>query len=336
MLLPGNANAFWPFSTNADAAVNTRIPSASTPVLAAATNSNPNIGAPLALATSDGSALIPYTGPSGTIADILPATPPDRISVYVVRPGDTLSEIAAMFGVSVNTIVWANNLGSARDVHPGDTLVILPVSGVEHTVAKGDTLKSIAKQYNADATEIAEFNGLDSAAALAVGTSIIIPGGEVAVPATPVHRSSARERHVIREPYLGGSGPAQTGYYDNPLPGGIITQSIHGWNAVDIGAARGTPIHAAAGGTVIVVRNNSAWNGGYGNYVVITHGNGTQTLYAHMTHAIVASGQTVAGGQIIGYVGTTGMATGPHLHFEVRGAKNPFAYCAVGSVCSPQ
>ena len=317
--------------------MNTRIPSASTPVLAAAINSNPNIGAPLALATSDGSALIPYTGPSGTIADIAPAAPPDRISVYVVRPGDTLSEIAAMFGVSVNTIVWANNLGSPRDVHPGDTLVILPVSGVEHAVVKGDTLKSIAKQYNADATEIAEFNGLDPAAALVVGSSIIIPGGEVAVPApTPVRRSYERTPRVIREPYLGGSGPAQSGYYGNPLPGGIITQSIHGWNAVDIGAARGTPIHAAADGTVIVVRNNSAWNGGYGNYVVITHANGTQTLYAHMTRAIVASGQTVASGQVIGYVGTTGMATGPHLHFEVRGAKNPFAYCAVGSICSPQ
>ncbi len=245
-----------------------------------------------------------------------------------------------MFGVSVNTIVWANNLGSARDVHPGDTLVILPVSGVEHTVAKGDTLQSIAQKYGADKNEIAEFNGLDPAAALTAGSVVIIPGGEVAVQA-PARRAassgySRRIPRVIREPYLGGSGPAQLGFYGNPLPGGIITQSIHGWNAVDIGAPRGTPIHAAADGTVIVARNNGAWNGGYGNYVVITHDNDTQTLYAHMTHAIVSSGQTVYRGQVIGYVGTTGMATGPHLHFEVRGAKNPFGYCAVGSICSPQ
>lgn len=321
--------------------MNAFIPSASTPVLVAAVNTDPNIGAPLAFATSDGSALVPYSGPGGTIADISKVAPPDRISVYVVRPGDTLSEIADMFGVSVNTIMWANNLKSARDVHPGDTLIILPVSGIERTVVKGDTLESIAKKYGADATEIATFNGLDPAVPLVVGSQVIIPGGEVSTPITaPRSRAGAGIRlshgRVIYEPYLGGSGPAQLGYYGNPLPGGVITQSIHGWNAVDIGAPRGTPIHAAASGTVIVARNNGGWNGGYGNYVVITHDNNTETLYAHMTHAIVSSGQAVLGGQIIGYVGTTGMATGPHLHFEVRGAKNPFAQCPVGSVCSPQ
>ncbi len=304
----------------------------------AAVNTDPNIGAPLALATSDGSALVPYSGPGGTIADISKVAPPDRISVYEVRPGDTLSEIADMFGVSVNTIIWANNLKSTRDVHPGDMLIILPVSGIEHMVVKGDTLKSIAKKYRADATEIAQFNGLDPETPLVVGSKIIIPGGEVATPipsrtGAGIRFSSGR---VIYEPYLGGSGPAQPGYYDNPLPGGIITQSIHGWNAVDIGAPRGTPIRAAAGGTVIVARSNGAWNGGYGNYVVITHDNNTETLYAHMTHAIVSPGQAVLGGQVIGYVGMTGMATGPHLHFEVRGAKNPFAQCPVGSICSPQ
>ncbi|MBU6490904.1 M23 family metallopeptidase [Patescibacteria group bacterium] len=332
--LPKQANAFWPFSTNANAAANTLVPSSSTPVLAATINSNPNAGAPLALATSNDSALISYAGPGGTIADVSNTAPPDRISVYVVRPGDTLSEIAGMFGVSVNTIIWANNLGSAHNVHPGDTLVILPVSGVERTVVKGDTLKSVAKKYGADATEIAEFNGLDPEAALAVGTTIIIPGGEVIAP-TSVPATKESRRGVIREPYLGGSGPAQPGYYENPLPGGIITQSIHGWNAVDIGAARGTPIHAAAEGIVIVARNGG-WNGGYGIYVVITHGNGTETLYSHMTHAIVSPGERVSGGEIIGYVGATGLATGPHLHFEVRGAANPFRNCDVGSICSPQ
>jgi len=139
----------------------------------------------------------------------------------------------------------------------------------------------------------------------------------------------------IREPYLGGSGIAQTGYYSNPIPGGLITQGIHGWNGIDIGAARGTAIHAAADGAVIVARNGG-WNGGYGNYVVITHDNGTQTLYAHMMNAIVSSGQSISSGEIIGYVGRTGHATGAHLHFEVRGAANPFRNCSVGTVCSPQ
>jgi len=332
LLLPNCASAFWPFFTNVDAAANiSNTPRTSTPALVATTNSNPNVGAPVAISTSNGSALISYSGPAGTLADVSSSMPPDRISVYSVRPGDTLSEIADMFGVSVNTIIWANNLSGTRDVHPGDTLVILPISGVERIVAKGDTLKSLAKKYGADANEIAQFNGLDPAAVLAIGSTIIIPGGEIAAPA-----ASGTSYSAASSPYIGGSGGAHPGYYSNPVPGAILTQRVHGWNAVDLGAARGTPIHAAAGGTVIVVHNNGAWNGGYGNYVVITHDNGTQTLYAHMTSAIVSSGQSVLSGQTIGYVGSTGLSTGPHLHFEVRGAANPFRNCSVGRACSPQ
>ncbi len=312
------------------------MPGSSTPVLAAAINFDPNPDKGLGdtIQTTGGIALLASSGPSGTIADVAGTTPPGRISVYVVRPGDTLSEIANMFGVSVNTIMWANNLNSARDVHPGDTLVILPISGVERTIAKGDTLKSLAKKYGADAGEIAQFNGLDPEEPLAVGSKIIIPGGEIAPVAAP--SAGKAPSRTIREPYLGGSGAVQNGYYENPVPGAIITQGVHGWNAVDLGAARGTPVHAAADGTVIIARNNGGWNGGYGNYVVITHANGSQTLYSHMRSAIVSPGQSVSSGQVIGYVGSTGMSTGAHLHFEVRGAANPFRNCSVGSVCSPQ
>lgn len=321
-LLPDRASAFWPFSTNANAAVSTFMPDSSTPTLHAAVNSdpNPNKGLGSSIQTS-GNAVIAYSGPAGTIADVASSPTSDRISVYVVRPGDTLSEIATMFNVSVNTIIWGNNLSGVNDVHPGDTLIILPVSGVERTIIKGDTLKSIASKYDADANEIAQFNGLDPAAALVVGSTIIIPGGEVA-PA-PVRKTSPRK--VGAEPYLGGSGPAQPGYYSNPVPGLRVTQGLHGHNGIDFSApgARGTPIQAAADGTVIIARNGG-WNGGYGNYVVVTHDNGTQTLYAHMTNAIVSSGQSVSSGQIIGYVGSTGKSTGAHLHFEVRGAANPF------------
>ncbi|HVM59174.1 MAG TPA: peptidoglycan DD-metalloendopeptidase family protein [Candidatus Paceibacterota bacterium] len=323
---------------SADAQTNAIVPDASTPVLAAALNSDPDPDSAYdGNIQTNGDALVADSGPSGTIADVAGATASDRISVYVVRPGDTLSEIATMFGVSVNTIIWANDLKGATDVHPGDTLIILPVSGIKHTVAKGETLQSLAKKYGADAGEIAQYNGLDASVALEAGSSIIIPGGEIAAPA-PVKSTGTKASggKAIIEPYLGGSGAAQPGFFVNPLPGGLITQGIHGWNAVDIGAARGTPIYAAAGGTVIIARNNGAWNGGYGNYVVITHGNGTQTLYAHMTHSIVSPGQTVSAGETIGYVGATGQATGPHLHFEVRGAKNPFASCRVNSVCAPQ
>lgn len=330
--LPDRASAFWPFSSNADAASSGIIPSAATPALSAPTNSNPNSSAPLALATSADSALVPYGGPAGKVVDTSATPTSDRISVYVVRPGDTLSEIATMFGVSVNTIIWANNLSGAKDVHPGDTLIILPVSGVEHTVVKGDTLRSLARKYGADADEIALYNGLDTGAALNIGSTVIIPGGEISAPAqTPSKKPSGNT-----QPYRGGSGPSAPGYFGNPVPGGIITQDIHGWNGIDIGAKRGTSVYAAADGVVIISRSNGAWNGGYGNYVVITHDNGSQTLYSHLSSAIVSPGQSVSRGQLIGYVGATGRATGTHLHFEVRGAKNPLADCLVGTVCVPR
>ncbi|MEK7604756.1 MAG: M23 family metallopeptidase [Patescibacteria group bacterium] len=334
--LPNHADAFWPFSTNASAAQGAALPAASTPVLHASTNvdPNPNKGLGDGIQTSGGKALLAYAGPSGTIADVASSTPSDQISIYVVRPGDTLSEIATMFNVSVNTIVWANNLRGAGDVHPGDTLIILPVSGVEHAVVKGDTLKSLAKKYGADADEIAQYNGLDTGDPLVVGSKLIVPGGELGAgtPKPAVKRPGLQSQ----DPNRGGGGILLTGYFSNPLPGAVITQGLHGWNAVDIGAARGTPIHAAADGTVIIVRNGGGWNGGYGNYIVITHGNGTQTLYSHLRSAIVSAGQQVINGQIIGYVGSTGRSSGPHLHFEVRGATNPFLSCRTNSTCSPQ
>lgn len=331
--MPDHARAFWPFSTNANAAGVSFAQNSSSSLLKAATNvdPNPDKGLDDSIQTSD-NAMIAYAGIMGSTADIVNA-PTDRISVYVVRPGDTLSEIAKMFDVSVNTIIWANNLSGIKDVHTGDTLIILPISGVKRVVAKGDTLKSIAKRYGADANEIAQFNGLDPADALAVGSTIIIPGGEISNPApsTSTKRPAGSGRNSFAN-----NGPIPMGYFSNPLPGGIITQGLHDGKAVDIGSARGTPIHAAADGIVIIARNGGGWNGGYGNYVVITHANGTQTLYAHMKNTIVTPGQSVDSGQIIGYVGMTGHTTGPHLHFEVRGAGNPFRTCAVGSVCSPQ
>ena len=336
LLSPSRASAFWPFFTNADAAVTTGIPYQTDfqTYVQAATNidPNPNKGLGDGITTSGGKALIAYTGPSGTIADVVSSTPYDRISVYVVRSGDTLGEIAKMFDVSINTIIWANNLRSANDVHPGDTLIILPVSGIQRIIVKGDTLKSLAKKYGSDTDDIAQFNGLDSSVSLEIGSTVIIPGGEISAPVSaPTKRSTG-----TRDLYRGGGGSFIAGYFSNPVPGGLITQGIHGWNGVDIGAARGTPIRAAADGVVIIVRAGGGWNGGYGNYIVITHNNGTQTLYSHMKSAIVSAGQEVSNGQTVGYVGATGRSTGAHLHFEVRGAVNPFFNCAVGSVCNPQ
>lgn len=237
-----------------------------------------------------------------------------QISVYVVRRGDTLSEIAEMFGVSTNTIVWANDIkrGSIKE---GQELVILPISGVRHTVKSGDTLKSIATKYKADLGDILSYNDLPSGAKLKAGDVVIIPDGVISVSQTSLARTS---RSQASQGY-----PTYAGFYLRPIVGGRKSQGLHGNNGVDLAAPTGTPILASAGGKVIVSRAGG-YNGGYGLYVVISHTNGTQTLYAHMSKNIVLSGQNVAQGQVIGAVGSTGKSTGPHLHFEIRGAKNQF------------
>lgn len=257
------------------------------------------------------SALLPESGPSGTMVDI-EESHSDQISIYVVRKGDTLSQIAKMFGVSVSTVMWANDV-SASTLRPGDQLVILPISGLQYTVKTGDTIKTIAIKYKADANEIIQFNALKADSPLAVGSTLIIPDGEIATPKVSQPTSKLR----------GAGGPNYSGYYRAPLAAYVRTQGLHGYNGIDLGAPNGTPIMAAAAGTVIVSKNYG-WNGGYGEYVVIAHPNGTQTLYSHMSANIANQGQDVFQGQVIGYVGSTGKSTGAHLHFEVRGAKNPF------------
>lgn len=263
--------------------------------------------------TMEKDALVPEVGPSGSAADISLHKPSsDQISVYVVRDGDTLSQIAEMFDVSVNTIKWGNDL-SSNTLKTGQTLVILPISGVKHTVAKGDTLKSIAKKYNGDIDEIVAFNGLNESKSLVVGEVIIIPDGEVSAP-------------VVSRPSTGGSSSGLkefSGYYMRPVVGGRRSQGLHGHNGIDIAAPVGTEILAAADGEVIINRTGG-WNGGYGNYIVIRHPNGTQTLYSHNSTNLVSVGESVKQGQVIGLIGRTGKVTGPHLHFEIRGAKNPF------------
>ena len=262
----------------------------------------------------DGSALMPEEGPAGTIADI--EKPKNAtISIYMVRPGDTLSGIAKMFDVSVNTILWANDLPRASTLKVGQTLTILPVTGIKYTIKKGDTLASIAKRYGGDADEIASFNGIEGGA-LAVGGEIIIPDGE-ALASAPAPQGRAPS-------YTTPGMLSQIGYYLRPIAGGIRSQGIHGDNGVDLAAPTGTPVFASAEGDVIVAKA-TGWNGGYGQYVVVQHPNGSQTLYAHASNVIVSVGQHVQQGQVIAYVGRTGKVTGPHVHFEIRnGIRNPF------------
>jgi LysM repeat protein len=237
-----------------------------------------------------------------------------EIRVYTVREGDSLSQIAEMFGVTTNTIMWANDISRATAIQPGDTLVILPIVGVRHVVKDGDTIGKIASKYEGDADEILEYNELASADELSVGDTIIIPGGSMH---STVVSSVASAQPVRSSGSVSGAG------LSHPAPGAVKTQGIHGYNAVDLAAGYGSPIRAAAAGEVIVSKS-SGWNGGYGQYVVIRHPNGTQTLYAHLMRNDVGVGAYVSQGQVIGGMGSTGKSTGTHLHFEVRGGSNPF------------
>jgi len=270
-------------------------------------------------------AILPATGPLGVSdgKEVLDSSSAET-SVYVVRKGDSISAIANMFGVSVNTILAANDMKKGDKLVEGDVLFILPISGLEHTVTRGQTLKSIAKLYKVDASDIAFYNGLAQDAKLAVGDELMIPGGEMAdeggdKPAPNLSSAVSRDKNYY------DTHPIQNliGYFINPVPTGRKTQGLHGpgHRGIDIGAPKGTPIYASAPGTVLIAK--TGWSGGYGNMAIIQHPNGTKTLYAHMTKLGTHTGAEVSRGEIIGYVGSTGRSTGPHLHFEVFNARNP-------------
>lgn len=268
------------------------------------------------IAIVEGTALLAEAPADG---DIVAAEAPknESISIYEVREGDTLAEIATMYGVTTNTIRWANNL--AGPISKGQRLVILPITGTSHTVKKGDTIASIAKKYGADADEIERYNGLEGVA-LVAGATVIVPDGEVAAP-------PAAKKPVLSGAKTGSSlasTASASGFLFARPAAGTKTQGIHGHNGIDIGGSIGSSVYAAAGGTVIIARGDGGWNGGYGNYVVVDHGSGVQTLYAHLSSVSVSVGQSVSRGDVIGGLGNTGKSTGPHLHFEVRGAANPF------------
>lgn len=315
---PAQANAgFFSFLDSifnkADLTQNSKENSQNVALLQAALNHDPNPskgGGDITIV--DSRALLSDSGRLTNIEDTDPQS--GQISLYVVRDQDSLSGIAKMFNVSVNTILWANDMKNGDIIKEGQLLIILPISGVRYTVIKGDTLDIIAKKFKGDVEEIKKFNDITDSSGLVVGQMIIIPAGEI------VNRSYTAQGYL---PVSGANGPSYIGYYLRPVPG-PITQGLHGYNGIDFGNPFGTPVFAAASGDVIISRDYG-WNGGYGDYIVIKHDNGTQTLYGHLSSNIVKTGWHVVQGQIIGYVGSTGKSTGPHLHFEVRGAKNPWA-----------
>jgi murein DD-endopeptidase MepM/ murein hydrolase activator NlpD len=253
------------------------------------------------------------------------ATARTVVITHVVEQGETISGIAEQFGISVNTILWENNLTAYSLIRPGDKLNILPQSGIRHKVVKGETLSSIAKKYAVEGQDIVSSNALASANDISIGEYLLIPGGRRI-------NTPAPTKYIVRPTKAPAAAAAplvvSTGKYQWPANCHQITQYF-GWShsGVDIACPIGSSIYAADSGTVI--KSQGGWNGGYGNYIILDHGNGVQTLYGHASKLYVGVGDTVSKGDVIMAEGSTGRSTGPHLHFEVRVAgarKNPLNY----------
>lgn len=291
-------------------------------LLEAAINSDPNPHKNTDQAIlAYGNALSAEIGPQGTAMEVENRVS-NEISLYTVRQGDTISKVAQMFDVSVNTIVWANELGKNTTLKEGQMLVILPISGIRYTVKKGDTIKGIVLRYKTNLDEVLQYNDLTISTVLKPGDTIVIPDAEPTY--SEVSKIAQTKKINTTNKAHDTNGPFYPGYYSRPVDGAYKSQGLHGYNAIDFAAPVGTIIRAAAAGKVISSISNGGWNGGYGNYVIIAHDNGSQTLYAHTQKNFVSVGDKVEQGEMIAKVGMTGKTTGPHVHFEIRGAKNPF------------
>ncbi len=275
---------------------------------------------PVTVASGGASVLKPYlvTSLPGTAART-------RVETYRVESGDTVTGIAQRFGLNITTILWANNLSAYSLLRIGQELAIPPVNGVLHKIAKGDTVNKIASRYRANTADILAFNQVDEADELKVGDQLVVPGGRppAAVPTPRPSTSGTPSAPDTRGPAFAG------GKLLWPTAAKRITQ-YYTWRhtGVDIADKTGTPIYAAEDG-VVAKAMGSGYNGGYGKYVIIDHGNGLTTLYGHASKLYVSVGDRVERGQQIADIGNTGRSTGPHLHFEVRISSrrvNPLSY----------
>jgi len=251
-----------------------------------------------------------------------------EIITHIVEDGETLSSIADKYDLKTETILWANKLTKTAKIKPGQELSILPVDGVRHKVVRGETIYSIGKKYQLADAQLQmvvdyPFNEFlnDETFDLVVGQYLMVPEGIMPQPKAAPRLPSYR--YTPNDP-----SAATTGNFIWPFSGGIITQGYRFYHrAVDIALRSGGPILAADGGVVI----EAGWpsGSGYGNRVMVDHGNGFVTLYAHMSVIQVKVGQRVARGNVLGQMGNTGRSTGTHLHFEIRrggGLTNPFDY----------
>lgn len=261
--------------------------------------------------------------------DLTLIKPRTKTETYQIQPGDTLGFIARKFNLTLNTLLWENNLTAASRLKPGQILTILPASGVSYKVVKGDTLKKVATRYKISTDQIVDANNLSSNAALTVGRVLFIPGGAkptITQPKTPTAASIKSALTTRPSSYEVAEDVGTRLLW--PTNDKRITQYF-GWRhtGLDIGIPLGSPVYAAEDGVVTIAQGG--YNGGYGNYIVINHGNGLQTAYGHSSVLYVSPGENVSRGQLISASGSTGRSTGPHLHFEVRinGRRvNPLSY----------
>ncbi|MFZ2149995.1 MAG: M23 family metallopeptidase [Minisyncoccia bacterium] len=242
----------------------------------------------------------------------------DEISFYEVRKGDTLAQVAELFDVSEDTILSANDMKKGDKLKVGEVLLILPFSGVEYTVVKGDTPQGIANKHKVSLNDILIHNDIDLDSPLSIGDKLMIPGASLPSETKPKNGAGN-----VAKGKGSSSMPSIVGFFKNPISGGRKSRGVTSTHkGVDIAAPIGTPIYASAGGKVLTAK--MGWNGAFGNMVILQHENGTKTLYAHMSKLGTTTGSQINQGDVIGYVGNSGRSTGPHLHFEVLGAKNPF------------
>lgn len=264
----------------------------------------------------------------------IPTRPRSEVITYEVQPGDTIFGIADMFGLTPYTLLWANYYTLADNPHflePGQELNILPVEGTYHRWSAGEGLNGVAQGYNVTPEDIINWpgNNLDpetlgdwSNPNIEPGTWLVVPGGRrdyVSITPFISRKDPAVARHV---------GPGACGsIYDGPVGFGAFiwpsaNQYLSGYDyspasnhyGIDIAGRLGDAMWASDAGVVVY----AGWNNfGYGNMVVIDHGNGWQTLYAHMSTIGVACGQSVFQGTIIGAIGSTGKSSGPHIHYEM-------------------
>jgi LysM repeat protein len=273
----------------------------------------------------------------------IPSRPRLDVLKYVVQSGDSLFGIAEKFGLKPETLLWGNYDVLADDPHalqPGQELDILPIDGTSHAWIQGESLEKVASFFGVTAQDILDWPGnhLDpemdvSNPSIAPGTLLVVPGGkrEMSTLYRPrITRANPAVARILGPGACGSvyDGPTGTGTFIWPTPlhylSGFDYNPSLGHPAIDIAGDTGHGITASDTGVVVY----AGWNNyGYGNVIVIDHGNDWQTLYAHLSQINVGCGQAVYQGNLIGLMGCTGNCSGPHLHFEVRygdGFVNPW------------